>query len=134
MDFWKSFFKKEDFEKISRWKISQGSPSEFKLKIYRREFKKAIFLKTVYISAHWSGSILLNYLIVRIVCCWQTILMKCHTLFFLDVTKFVFCCSRDCPLRVNLIPVDIGEDSHEISYLVFLFDVTKFVIWLIWKA
>ena len=35
---------------------------------------------------------------MRIVC-WQTILMKYHTLFFSkirkDVSKFVVCCSRD---------------------------------------
>ena len=32
--------------------------------------------------------------------CWQTILMKYHTLFFLDiVAKFVVCCSRDWPFK-----------------------------------
>ena len=35
--------------------------------------------------------------------CWQTILMKYHTLFLSktrkDVTKFVACCSRDWPFK-----------------------------------
>ena len=35
--------------------------------------------------------------------CWQTILMKYHTLFFSkigkDVEKFVVCCSRDWRLK-----------------------------------
>ena len=37
--------------------------------------------------------------------CWQTILMKYQTLFFLkimgNVAKLVVCCSRDWPLRVK---------------------------------
>ena len=57
---------------------------------------------------------------MRIVC-WQSILMKFHSLFILkiskDVTKFVVCCSRDWPFK-GLIILTVLTTAVSRQYLV----------------
>ena len=66
-----------------------------------RRTEAGVFGKLVaYLGAFYSGELITNkaWYFMRIVC-WQTVLMKYHTLFLSktrkDVAKFVVCCSRD---------------------------------------